>query len=132
MATTTTSNNRPKANDLDGTVREHAEASINDVQDLAAATVDHTREVTTALSRSALSVTRSSEVGAKGVERRHVAAVRQGGCPRGPQRGLRHGRERPRRPAPAGPAPCRRRDSRRSLTVASRRWAPLVSDPGRQ
>ncbi len=65
MATTTTSNNRPKANDLDGTVREHAEASIKDVQDLAAATVDHTSEVTTALSRSALSVTRSSEVALK-------------------------------------------------------------------
>ncbi len=43
MATTT--NNRPKADDLNGTVREHAEASIKDVQDLAAATVDHTREV---------------------------------------------------------------------------------------
>lgn len=43
--TTTTTSNRPKTDDLNGTVREHAEASIKDVQDMAAATVDHTREV---------------------------------------------------------------------------------------
>ncbi|MDQ2727141.1 MAG: hypothetical protein M3Y91_04565 [Actinomycetota bacterium] len=62
MATTT--NHSPKSTeDLAATLRGHAEASIKDVQELATATADHSREVTSALGRSAVdSVTRSSDV----------------------------------------------------------------------
>jgi hypothetical protein len=60
----TTANRPPKtADELAATLRGHAEASIKDAQDLAAATVDHSREVTSALRRSALdTATRSTDV----------------------------------------------------------------------
>jgi hypothetical protein len=62
MATNT--NHRTKtADDLVGTVRAHTEASIKDAQDLATATVGHTREVANVISRSALdSASRGTDV----------------------------------------------------------------------
>lgn len=60
----TNANNSTKtADELAGTVRSHAQASIKDAQSLATATVDHTREVTAAVRQSAFdSATRAGDV----------------------------------------------------------------------
>ena len=60
----TNNNNRAKtSHNLADSVREHAEASVKDVQDVAAATADHTGDVVTAISRSAVdSAQRGSEI----------------------------------------------------------------------
>lgn len=60
---TNTNHQSKTADDLAGTLRGHAEASIKDAQELATAAIDQTREVTTKLRRSALDqATRGSDV----------------------------------------------------------------------
>lgn len=65
------------AEDLAGTVRQHAEASVKDAQDLTAATVDHTREVVAAISSAAVdSAERGREIAAEALKAWTASAFR--------------------------------------------------------
>ncbi len=78
----TNSTRAKTGDDLAGSVREHTDASVKDAQVLAATTADHTREVVTAISRSAVdSAQRGSELAVEAWKALTATALRSSDSP---------------------------------------------------